>query len=197
VFLDYKIFVKDKELDPLDFSEVFIDQSICVLQDFKTAKVLDVLIANQETLELTLKTGKVHFFDKTKNTIQVAGILDNQFFLIKEVFINPESNKILYKVEAETSLTVFFEKNTELITSSSNNSPLETFLEKQTEAKNQTKLEIYEEFSNISQSLILQQLEPNLNLSVKKLKIREITLCLLKSITKILKKEKIDFKDIF
>ena len=45
----------------------------CIVQDGKTFDVLMLGYCNQEAIELTQKTGKIHFFSRTKKRIWMKG----------------------------------------------------------------------------------------------------------------------------
>lgn len=56
-----------------------------VVQDYKTDKVLMVAYMNEEAFNLTIKTGKMTYFSRSRNEIWVKGVTSGHFQYIKEL----------------------------------------------------------------------------------------------------------------
>ncbi len=50
-----------------------------VVQDYKTDKVLMVAYMNEEAFNLTIKTGKMTYFSRSRNEIWVKGVTSGHF----------------------------------------------------------------------------------------------------------------------
>lgn len=191
MLLDCKIIIDNQPKDILDLQEINISLSLSVLQEFKTGKVLQVLETNQNSLDLTLKTGKVHFFNKDKNQIEVLGLESGEFFNLKEIILNTKINQFLYKVESNLEKTYFYENNQ---TDDSSVLNLEKIL---TKNHNTELSKLYQNFSLFSQQIILEGLANNTNSSVKKIKLKNTAVKTIESLVLILKKEGLKMRDVF
>lgn len=72
-----------------------------VIQDAKTGRVLTLCYLNKEALHLTLKTGKVHVFRRSRQELMVKGGTSGNYQLVKELFIDCEGNSLLFRVEQQ------------------------------------------------------------------------------------------------
>lgn len=70
-----------------------------IIQDFYTKEVLMLGFLNQEALELTLKTGFVHYFSRSKNRIWKKGETSGNTQLLKEAYIDCDNDSFLFLVE--------------------------------------------------------------------------------------------------
>ncbi len=70
-----------------------------IAQDFKTSEVLMLAYMNKESLELTLKSGVVHYFSRSKQRIWKKGEESGNIQNVKELFLDCDSDTILIKVE--------------------------------------------------------------------------------------------------
>jgi len=70
-----------------------------IIQDQKTNEVLMVAFMNKEAWEKTLKTGKVHFFSRTRNKLWLKGETSGNCQIVKEIFVGCELDSVLIKIE--------------------------------------------------------------------------------------------------
>lgn len=70
-----------------------------IIQDFYTNKVLMLGFMNQEAYELTIKTGKVHYFSRTRNKIWMKGETSKHYQIVKEIYVDCDNDTLLIKVE--------------------------------------------------------------------------------------------------
>lgn len=70
-----------------------------IIQDFYTKEVLMLGFLNKEALELTLKTGFIHYFSRSKNRIWKKGETSGNTQLLKEAYIDCDNDSFLFLVE--------------------------------------------------------------------------------------------------
>lgn len=193
MFLDYKVFIDNKESDFLELQSLDFSYSLAVLQHFYNNQIEKVLEVNQESLELTLKTGKVHFFDKEKNTIQLEGLITGDFVHLKEVHFSNKNNHFVYKVDKTLPTN-----------NGVNNTPdkqsLVLDVQKILDSNSFKHLNLtdsYKKFSELSQAIILENLIENTNPSIKKLRLRDFSKELFYYLIYLLSKERVDLDEVF
>jgi len=70
-----------------------------VLQDASTDEVLMQAFMDKEALRLTLKTGKMHFWSRTRRKIWLKGSESEHFSLLQNAILDCDSDAILFKVQ--------------------------------------------------------------------------------------------------
>ncbi|MEM2925514.1 MAG: phosphoribosyl-AMP cyclohydrolase [Methanocellales archaeon] len=70
-----------------------------VVQDFKTNEVLMCAFMNKEALEISLSTGRMCFYSRSRRRLWVKGESSGHFQYIKEVRIDCDGDSLLFKVE--------------------------------------------------------------------------------------------------
>jgi len=70
-----------------------------VVQDFYTNEVLMLAYMNKEALEKTLATGKTCFWSRSRAELWIKGETSGHYQLVKEIFLDCDSDTILVKVE--------------------------------------------------------------------------------------------------
>ncbi len=70
-----------------------------ITQDYKTGKVLMLAYMNEEAYKKTTKTGKVHYFSRSKNKLWMKGEESNNIQIVKEIFLDCDKDTILIKIE--------------------------------------------------------------------------------------------------
>ena len=70
-----------------------------IVQDAKTNVVLMLAYMNEESLDLTKKTGKVTFFSRGRNKLWVKGETSGNYLLLKEIISDCDSDTLLIKAE--------------------------------------------------------------------------------------------------
>ena len=69
-----------------------------VTVDDKTGEVLMLASMSRESLQLTLKTGEVHYFSRSRNTLWHKGEQSGNVQDVKGIFVNCEQNSLLIRV---------------------------------------------------------------------------------------------------
>ena len=70
-----------------------------ITQDVKTNKVLMLGFMNKEALEKTLKESKVTYWSRTKKKLWTKGETSGNFQLVKEIWLDCDSDTLLIKVK--------------------------------------------------------------------------------------------------
>lgn len=106
-FLNFKAQLKDEGVNTIVFeSAMSFDQFKknsdgmipVVVQDYKTDKVLMVAYMNEEAFNLTIKTGKMTYFSRSRNEIWVKGVTSGHFQYVKELSMDCDLDTMLAKV---------------------------------------------------------------------------------------------------
>ena len=88
-----------------------------IIQDDRTQQVLMLGYMNEETLKLTQKDGRVHFFSRTKNRIWLKGETSENYLYVKSIKEDCDSDALLIQVKPAGnvchtgSFSCFEEKN--------------------------------------------------------------------------------------
>jgi phosphoribosyl-AMP cyclohydrolase len=70
-----------------------------IIQDAKSKKVLTLCYMNSEALDKTLKEGKIYVFRRSKGKLMLKGETSGHIQIVKELYIDCESNSLLFLVE--------------------------------------------------------------------------------------------------
>ena len=70
-----------------------------ITQDSTSLKVLMLAYVNSEALNLSLQSGVVHYFSRSKNRIWKKGEESGNIQILKEVYIDCDNDAVLFKVE--------------------------------------------------------------------------------------------------
>lgn len=106
-FLNFKAQLKEEGVNTIVFeSAMSFDQFKknsdgmipVVVQDYKTNKVLMVAYMNEEAFNLTIKTGKMTYFSRSRNEIWVKGVTSGHFQYVKELSMDCDLDTMLAKV---------------------------------------------------------------------------------------------------
>ena len=106
-FLNFKAQLKEEGVNTIVFeSAMSFDQFKknsdgmipVVVQDYKTDKVLMVAYMNEEAFNLTIKTGKMTYFSRSRNEIWVKGVTSGHFLYVKELSMDCDLDTMLAKV---------------------------------------------------------------------------------------------------
>ena len=68
-----------------------------IVQDYKTDKVLMLAYMNEEAFNLTIKTGKMTYFSRSRNEIWVKGLTSGHFQYVKELSMDCDLDTMLAK----------------------------------------------------------------------------------------------------
>ncbi len=66
-------------------------------------RVLTLCFMNQDALEKTIKTGKVHVFRRSKNRLMLKGETSGHTQLVEEVFFDCEGKSLVIKVKQKVA----------------------------------------------------------------------------------------------
>lgn len=106
-FINFKAQLKEEGVNTIVFeSAMSFDQFKknsdgmipVVVQDYKTDKVLMVAYMNEEAFNLTIKTGKMTYFSRSRNEIWVKGVTSGHFQYVKELSMDCDLDTMLAKV---------------------------------------------------------------------------------------------------
>lgn len=70
-----------------------------VAQNYKTGQVLMLGFMNKAALEKTLAEGRVTYYSRTKKRLWTKGETSGHFQLVKEIWLDCDSDSLLIKVE--------------------------------------------------------------------------------------------------
>jgi phosphoribosyl-AMP cyclohydrolase len=74
-----------------------------VVQDYVNQKVLMVAYMNREALKLTLDSGEVHFYSRSRKKIWKKGETSGHVQKVKEILIDCDEDTLLIKVEQKVA----------------------------------------------------------------------------------------------
>lgn len=83
--------------DEVKFDEVGLVP--CVAQDFATGELLTLAYANEEALRLTVETGEVHFYSRSREQIWRKGEESGSVLRLKQLRYDCDGDAILAQVE--------------------------------------------------------------------------------------------------
>lgn len=69
-----------------------------VVQDYKSQEVLMVAYMNQEAFEMTIRTGRMTYWSRSRQEIWVKGLTSGHFQYVKELCIDCDNDTLLAKV---------------------------------------------------------------------------------------------------
>lgn len=70
-----------------------------VVQDYKTGDVLMLAYMNSDAFEATQSTGNAHYWSRSKNRIWKKGESSGHLQIVKEIYLDCDSDTILLKVD--------------------------------------------------------------------------------------------------
>jgi phosphoribosyl-AMP cyclohydrolase len=70
-----------------------------VVQEFQTGKVLMLAYINRASWEKTLETGEAHYWSRARQEIWRKGGTSGNVQKIKEIYVDCDSDTVLFKVE--------------------------------------------------------------------------------------------------
>ena len=74
-----------------------------VIVDVTDNRVLTLCFMNQEALEKTIETGKVHVFRRSKNRLMLKGETSGHTQLVEKVFFDCEGKSLVIKVKQKVA----------------------------------------------------------------------------------------------
>ena len=70
-----------------------------IVQDVSSGQVLMLAYANKEALEMTVRTGRTHFWSRSRKKLWNKGEESGHFQDVKEIFVDCDSDTVLITVE--------------------------------------------------------------------------------------------------
>ena len=70
-----------------------------IIQDIANGQVLMMAFANRAALQLTLETGKVHTYSRSRGRLALKGESSGHFQLVKAMLTDCDRDVVLFKVE--------------------------------------------------------------------------------------------------
>jgi phosphoribosyl-AMP cyclohydrolase len=70
-----------------------------VVQEYKTGEVLMLAYINKLAWEKTLKTGKAHYWSRSRNILWLKGETSGHIQLIRDIFVDCDEDTVVFKVE--------------------------------------------------------------------------------------------------
>ncbi|HOL22513.1 MAG TPA: phosphoribosyl-AMP cyclohydrolase [bacterium] len=70
-----------------------------VVQSAKTKKVIMLAYMNEEALSKTLKTGKMHYYSRSRKKLWLKGEESGNFQEVKDMYIDCDADTLLFVVE--------------------------------------------------------------------------------------------------
>lgn len=83
----------------LDFSKSDDGLIPAIVQDYKTNEVLMLAYINQLAWEETLKSGKAHYWSRTRSKLWLKGESSGHVQIIHEILVDCDDDTVVYKVE--------------------------------------------------------------------------------------------------
>ena len=91
-------------LDNVDFGKA--DGLVPVIvQDAETLAILMVGYSNRNALEITIKSGKLHFWSRSRNELWLKGERSGNFLLIQSLAVDCDGDAVLAVVRPATGET--------------------------------------------------------------------------------------------
>lgn len=72
-----------------------------IVQDWVSGEVLMLAYMNEESLSKTIKSGKAHYWSRSRNKLWLKGESSGHFQIVREIRIDCDKDAILLKVEQE------------------------------------------------------------------------------------------------
>ena len=69
-----------------------------IVQDYKTSQVLMLAYMNEEAFNLTIKTGRMTYFSRSRNELWVKGETSGHYQFVKELSMDCDLDTMLAKV---------------------------------------------------------------------------------------------------
>jgi phosphoribosyl-AMP cyclohydrolase / phosphoribosyl-ATP pyrophosphohydrolase len=70
-----------------------------IIQNADTGKVLMLGYINEESLKITIKTGKVCFYSRSRNKLWQKGETSGNYLSVRSIYIDCDEDTILIKVD--------------------------------------------------------------------------------------------------
>jgi phosphoribosyl-AMP cyclohydrolase len=84
-------------LDNLKYDEQGL--AAAILQDAATGEVLMCAFLNREALRLTLETGRMHYWSRSRRKLWLKGETSGHFQEVREVRVDCDGDALLFKID--------------------------------------------------------------------------------------------------
>ena len=83
----------------LDFNKSAEGLLPAIVQDYKTLEVLMVAYINAASWEMTLKTGKAHYWSRSRNQLWLKGETSGHVQIIHDILVACDDDTVIFQVE--------------------------------------------------------------------------------------------------
>lgn len=83
----------------LDFNKSAEGLLPAIVQDYKTLEVLMVAFINAASWEMTLKTGKAHYWSRSRNKLWLKGETSGHVQIIHDILVDCDDDTVIFQVE--------------------------------------------------------------------------------------------------
>jgi phosphoribosyl-AMP cyclohydrolase len=83
----------------LDFTKSVDGLLPAIVQDEESGEVLMLAYINKKSWQMTLETGKAHFWSRSRNKLWLKGESSGHVQLIKDIFVDCDLDTVVFKVE--------------------------------------------------------------------------------------------------
>lgn len=83
----------------LDFSKTADGLLPAVVQEYESGDILMLAYINRESWERTLKTGKAHFWSRSRKKIWLKGESSGHVQIIRDILVDCDNDTVVFKVE--------------------------------------------------------------------------------------------------
>ena len=83
----------------LDFNKSAEGLLPAIVQDYKTLEVLMVAYINAASWEMTLKTGKAHYWSRSRNQLWLKGETSGHVQIIHDILVDCDDDTVIFQVE--------------------------------------------------------------------------------------------------
>lgn len=83
----------------LDFAKSADGLLPAIVQDKASGEVLMLAYINRESWQMTLDTGKAHYWSRSRNKLWLKGESSGHVQLVKDIFVDCDLDTVVFKVE--------------------------------------------------------------------------------------------------
>ena len=83
----------------LNFSKSADNLLPAIVQEHKTGEILMLAYINRKSWEMTLKTGKAHYWSRSRNTIWLKGESSGNIQIVHDILVDCDEDTVVFKVE--------------------------------------------------------------------------------------------------
>lgn len=83
----------------LDFTKSKDGLIPAIAQDFKSGEVLMLAYINEQAFKMTLKSGKAHYWSRSRNKLWLKGESSGHVQNVHEILVDCDGDTVVYKVD--------------------------------------------------------------------------------------------------